>query len=104
MTFDVILSKQADEYYIARPLFWPDTVAHGATEQEALANVRVLIQNLFNQTQVVQVEVDVPENQTSNPWLAKAGTFANDPTWEEFLKATADHRQQIDSEQTSELV
>lgn len=103
MTFDVILLQQAENGYVARPVLWPDSVVHGATEQEALERVRALIRDLLIRTQFVQVEVDVPEHQVDNPWLAKAGMFADDPTWDDFLKAMADYRQQLEAEQVSEL-
>ena len=103
MTFDVILLKQADNGYIARPVLWPDSAVQGATEQEALDRVRDLIRDLLGRTQLVQVEVDVPENQTDNPWLSRAGLFADDPTWDDFLQAMADYRRQLDDEQTTEL-
>lgn len=103
MTFDVILLKQADDDYIARPVLWPDSAAQGTTEKEALERVRVLIRELSSRTQVVQVEVEVPEHEANNPWLAKAGMFANDPTWDDFLKEMADYRRQLDDERTSEV-
>ena len=103
MTFDVILFKQADNGYVARPVLWPDSVVHGTTAQEALDRVRALIRDLLSRTQFVQVEVDVPEHQADHPWLAKAGMFADDPTWDAFLKAMADYRRQLDDEQASEL-
>ena len=102
MTFDVILFKQADADYTARPVLWPDVTAYGATEQEAIDGVRVLIRDLLNRTRFVQVEVDMPADQTDNPWLTKAGMFANDPTWDSFLKAMADYRRQLDNEQVAE--
>jgi len=96
MIFDVILFKQVDDGYIARPVLWPDEVAYGATEQEALETVRALIRDLLHRTRFVQVEVDVPVEQSDNPWLAKAGMFTDDPTWDSFLKAMADYRQELD--------
>jgi hypothetical protein len=99
MTFDVIVLQQVDNGYSARPVLWPDSVAHGATEQEALDRVRTLIRDLLSRTRFVQVEVDVKEHQFGNPWLAKAGTFADDPTWDDFLKAMANYRRQLIEEQ-----
>lgn len=101
MTFDVILVKQADDGYIARPVLWPDVAAHGATEQEALDSVRALIRDLLKQTQLVKVEIDTSTEQENNPWLLKAGVFANDPTWDNFLKIMSDYRQQLDDEQVT---
>lgn len=103
MVFDVILLKQAENGYVARPVLWPDAVVHGATEQEALDRVRVLIHDLLSRTKFVQVEVEVPEYQVDNPWLAKAGMFADDPTWNDFLQVMADYRRQLNEEQASEL-
>ena len=98
MVFDVILFKQADNGYVARPTLWPDEMAYGATEQEALESVRALIRDLLDRTRFVQVEVDVPVKQADNPWLAKAGMFVDDPTWDSFLKAMADYRRELDDE------
>ena len=102
MTFDVILFKRAENGYVARPVLWPDSAVHGATEQEALERVRTLIRDLLSQTQFVQVEIDIPEHQVDNPWLAKAGMFVDDPTWDDFLKAMAEYRHSLDRERTSE--
>lgn len=103
MTFDVIVLQQVDNGYSARPVLWPDSVAHGTTEQEALGRVSTLIRDLLSRTRFVQVELDVSEHQFGNPWLTKAGMFADDPTWDGFLKAMADYRRQLIEEQTPEL-
>ena len=43
MTFDVMLIKQAEIGYIARPVLWPESVAYGPTEKDALDGIRGLI-------------------------------------------------------------
>ena len=78
MTFDVILLKQAENGYVARPVLWPDSVVHGATEQEARDRVRALIRDLLNRTQFGKVELDIPEQQVDNARLDKAGMFAGE--------------------------
>ncbi|MEZ4659692.1 MAG: hypothetical protein R2911_19225 [Caldilineaceae bacterium] len=93
MAFDVILMQQANNGYLARPVLWPDTSVQGATRQEALERVQVLIRDLLSRTQLVQVEVDVPAD---HPWLAKAGLFATDPTWDDFIQRMADFRRHLD--------
>lgn len=99
MNFDVILQKQPDKGYIARPLLWPDSSAQGTTEQEALKRVRALIRDLSGRTRIVRVNVDVPENESDNRWLAKAGAFADDPTWDVFIQSMNDYRRKLDAEQ-----
>ncbi len=80
-------------------MLWPDSSAHGTTEQEALPRVRTLIQDLSRRTRLVRVDVDVAKNEADNPWLAKAGSFADDPTWDDFLQSMADYRRSLDAEQ-----
>jgi hypothetical protein len=47
-------------------------------------------------TRIVQVEVEMPEEKAVNPWLATAGIFADDPTWEDFLQRMAEYRRHLD--------
>ena len=103
MNFDVLVLKEPENGYVARPLLWPDSAVQGATQQEALERVRLLIRDLIGRTQIVQVEVDVPEQQELNAWQAKAGTFAVDPTWDDFIEAMADYRRQVNIEPESEF-
>ena len=95
MNFDVIIHKQTDDNYVARPVLWPDSAVHAATEQEAIERVHTLILDLFAHTRVVQVEVDIPTAQADNAWHSKAGLFADDPTWDDFLQTMADQRQEL---------
>lgn len=100
MTFDVILQKETNNGYSTRPVLWPNTSVHGATQQEAMQRVRQLIRSLLTQTQLVQVQIDVDTEQDNppHPWRAKAGIFQDDPTWDEFLHEMAEYRLQIDEE------
>jgi predicted RNase H-like HicB family nuclease len=99
MTFDVVLLKQPNNGYVAKPVLWPEAVAHGDTEQQALQQVELLIQELMQEARLVKVDVAIPEEKTGNPWIAKTGWFANDPAWDEFQAAIAEHRRQIDKEE-----
>jgi predicted RNase H-like HicB family nuclease len=92
MIFDVILLKEANNGYVARPILWPDVMAQGATEQEALDQVQNLIRSQLGEARLVQIRVDVPEEKSKNPWIAKAGAFADDPTWEDFLQEINNYR------------
>ncbi|MBE2232297.1 MAG: hypothetical protein IAE85_02280 [Anaerolinea sp.] len=104
MTFDVILLKQTGNGYLARPLLWPDKVVHGNTKQEALDGVRELIRSLIGQTQFVKVDVDLPEQSNDHFWLAKAGLFADDPSWDDFLTSMSEYRRHLDEEHTPVLI
>lgn len=43
-----------------------------------------------------QVHEQMTADQTRNPWIAQAGRFANDPTWDDFLAAMAAYRGRLD--------
>lgn len=96
ITFDILVSKDVGDEYIARPLAWPDLIAHGETEQAAVAAVRTLLQDRLQETHLVQVEVDIPGPTSVNPWLRTAGIFKDDPTWDEYQAIMADYRHQLD--------
>lgn len=76
---------------VARSLFFPDVIAEGATEQEAIALVRKGLKERMEKTRLVRI--DVPEDSPSNPWLDACGAFADDPQYElyqeELRKARA---------------
>lgn len=97
MTFDVIVLKQPDNGFLARTLLLPEVTAQGATEQEALDQISALIRGQFEKFRLVKLEVDLPEAR-QNPWSARAGIFANDPTWDDFQEVMAEHRRQIDAD------
>lgn len=103
MTFDVVLLRQIEDGYLARPVLWPDAAVHGDTEQEALDGVRDLIHDLLGRTQFVKVDVDTAGYAAKNPWLDKAGMFSEDPTWDDFLAEMADYRRQLNEAVVAEL-
>ncbi|MEM7132601.1 MAG: hypothetical protein AAF702_40230 [Chloroflexota bacterium] len=84
MTFDVIIQKQGENDFIARPVLWPDSAVNGSSQQDVLTQVRILIRELLIQTELVQVDVDIPDDESTNPWIAKAGIISDDPTWGEL--------------------
>lgn len=96
MTFDVILQQQGENNFIARPVLWPDSSVKGASQQDALSQVRLLIRDLLARTQLVQVEVDYPETEEENPWITTSGIFSDDPTWDDFIAEMAQYRQEVE--------
>jgi len=102
MSFDVILHKQSDNNYLARPVLWPGSSVQATTEKEVLERVKTLIKGLLSRTRLVKVEIDEPA-QPDNPWIKNAGIFADDPTWDDFLQHMADYRREVDEEESAEL-
>jgi predicted RNase H-like HicB family nuclease len=69
--------------------------AEGSTRDEALANLRLLLdQRLAGGAQVTVLSV--PE--AANPWVEFAGMFKDDPYFDEWQQAIADNRRKADQE------
>jgi hypothetical protein len=69
--------------------------ARGATREEALAKLRAKIQaRLKNGTEIVGLEV----GPQPHPWMEFAGMFKDDPMFDDWQKAIAEYRRQVDND------
>ena len=103
MTIDVILSHSQYKY-VARVKEWLDVVVEEDTRQEALDQVKKrLINYLTEQVEVVQIDVDLPNQRISkeNPWIKHFGRFKNDPTFDDLQAEMAAYRQELDHTEES---
>lgn len=96
MNFDVLVTKQPEDGFIARPVLWPSVEAQGNTEQEAVNRITHLLRDLINHSHIVQVKIDANDDAAANPWLATAGMFVDDPGWDDFLAQMKQYRDSLD--------
>jgi hypothetical protein len=69
--------------------------AKGATREEALAKLRAKIQTrLKNGTEIVGLEMGEPPH----PLAEFAGMFKDDPLFENWQKAIAEYRREVDND------
>jgi hypothetical protein len=69
--------------------------AEGTTRDEALENLRALVQSrLVAGAEIVPLEV--PANQ--NPWVVMAGMFKDNPLFAEVVDIMAEQRRQADQD------
>ena len=97
MTTSVLITKQPDDRYTARALVLPDVVASGATEQEAVEQLKAALATLRTHSHVVQVDLPLPGETADNPWLHFSGLWEHDPDWDAFQEAVAAYRQETDA-------
>jgi predicted RNase H-like HicB family nuclease len=90
MTYDVLLTKTADNQYVARAMLLPGVAASGTSEAEAIDRLRAELLNLLANSRIVKIDLPAPGN--ANPWLQSAGIFRDDPTWEAFQAELATYR------------
>jgi hypothetical protein len=95
MQIPVLIESVAGNGYRARvgePLAMS---AEGATADEALRKLHELINKQLAQgAQLVPLEVTTEEK----PWMRFAGMFKDDPYFEDWQKAIAEYRRQVDED------
>ena len=72
MQYDILLTKQPANGYLARPVLMPEIVVSGADEEEALALVREAIADATVQSRIVRI--DVPSDNESEELIRSLQT------------------------------
>jgi hypothetical protein len=73
-----------------------DASEEAPTEEEAVARlVGAVTQRLHGGARIVEIPVAAAR---SNPWLAVAGVFADDPLFDEWQAAIREYRRERDAE------
>ncbi|RRR76022.1 MAG: hypothetical protein EI684_03660 [Candidatus Viridilinea halotolerans] len=101
MTTSVLITHQPDNHYTARALVLPEIVATGATEAEAVEQLRTVLAKLQQHSRVIHVELPLADTALGHPWLRFAGMWEQDPDWEAFEAAVAEARHANPSEMPS---
>jgi len=86
MEYTVLIQPQRRGFTAMIPTL-PECHARGKTAQEAVNKVRERAQQLLAKSRLTTITL--PENghnKEDDPWLAMAGKWANDPTFDDFQK------------------
>ncbi|MCP4349153.1 MAG: hypothetical protein GY795_27040 [Desulfobacterales bacterium] len=83
MNYPIILKSKASRGYEAEPMGIPELRIIGATEADAIQKVTQALKEWFSSAKVIQI--DIPDMQSSNPWLEAWGRSADDPDFDDFL-------------------
>jgi len=87
--YTVFLRQQRVGTYLATVPATPECQATGRTRDEALSRIKAILESWLAQTEITTIEVAAPEptaRREANPWLATAGSFADDPALEPMLR------------------
>ena len=86
MQYTVVLTNDQGKYTAVVPLL-PGCMAEGNSRIEALEGARAAIQRALQRTEITTITVEHPEGEDApDPWLEKAGWFADDPSLEHLLE------------------
>src|SRR5437867_3771256 len=94
MTSSVLVTKNPGDGYTARALALPEIVASGATETEAIAQLRAALVDLRVHSRVIQVDLPLPGEPLEPGWLRFVGMWEHDPDWEDFQTTVETYRQE----------
>jgi hypothetical protein len=85
MQFTILLRPQEDGSVEETVPAIPGLAVSGRDHDRALDLARCAIAEAIESGEVAVIEVPAPTEPTKNSWLATAGIFADDPTWDEFV-------------------
>lgn len=97
MKVGVLLQPNLPEGYIATVLGWPDLLIRGKTKEETLSNVHQAVAKRLRQSEFVTL--DIPHDESNDPWMKFAGMWENDPTFDDFLAEIAAYRRELDEQE-----
>jgi predicted RNase H-like HicB family nuclease len=90
----LVILQPHDGGYRATAMGLPDCRSDGATEAEALANIRRVMAETLQRIKIVAV--DIPEPAPPDPWTRIIGMYADEPDFEEFQKEVHAYCQELD--------
>jgi hypothetical protein len=83
----VLLTQQSEDVWVAKLLTWADFAVEGNSREDALRRLHQQVKAQLADGELIYL--DLPPTQAENPWLAIAGKYADDPTWDEYQAAIA---------------
>jgi hypothetical protein len=87
----VLVTKRADQVWIAKLLTWAGFSVEGDSREDALLKLDQQVKAQLASGEIAYL--DLPLVQAKNPWLEIAGKYQDDPNWEEYQAAIASARQ-----------
>jgi predicted RNase H-like HicB family nuclease len=93
-SYEVLIEHQPEGEVSATVLGWQDCQVQGATKEEALNKLRQLLTSRLPNTEIVSLEIEIP--QSEHPWLKFAGMFKDDPDFEDVLADIEAYRREVD--------
>jgi predicted RNase H-like HicB family nuclease len=96
LTYSVLVESELDGRFSAVVLGLSDCKSSGKTENEALENLQQLLQKRLQNSRIVTLEIDSPQND--NPWFNVAGMYKDNPLFDEVLADIEAERHKLDLE------
>lgn len=86
MQYAILLQQRPDGKYQASVPIIPGLTRVGNTRDETIQAVRLAILAALQDAELVYINLPAQADEPTNPWLATAGMFSDDPTLEPMLQ------------------
>lgn len=83
---------------IASVLEFPDTRVEAPTQEQAIEELKKLLSSRFEKTEVIPVEIKLPQTEIENPWTKFAGVFQDDADFAEIADNLRAERNAVDED------
>ena len=92
------MQRPSEQHFVASILGLSNVVAGGKTEAEAITKIKAALKSQLAASKVVTIDIDSEPNQieSTDPLIKNAGSFADDPMFDDFLNEVAAFRKQVD--------
>ena len=95
MQYKIFLQTKSPQNFVASVVGMSNLVAQGRTEEEALSNIKTILETTLSQGKLLDIEVQEPEKL---PQMKFAGIFAEDKTFGDFMEKLKLIRQKANEE------
>jgi hypothetical protein len=96
MDVSVMLEHVDNNGFRATAFIPAPLVAEAPTRREAVDRIRTMIHQRLSNVELIQVEV--PVGPASNPWLAIAGTWRDNPDLDQVVENISAYRREVDED------
>ncbi|MGB3656134.1 MAG: hypothetical protein WBA41_33640 [Rivularia sp. (in: cyanobacteria)] len=93
-----LLEDNEEGNIIASVLEFPNTKVKAPTQEQAIEESKKLLSTRFEKTEIIPVEMKLPQAQTENPWTKFAGVFQDDPDFAEIADNLRAERNVVDED------
>jgi predicted RNase H-like HicB family nuclease len=86
LTLHLLVGKTLDGRSRASVLELPDCVAEASTDEQAIAQLRQAVTERLHQTDVISIDIPLPQRPAKKAWMKYAGVFKDDPYFAEIVE------------------
>ena len=90
MQYQVFVQSHDEQHFSASIVGMPNLTVEGATEEEAISNVKSALEAQLAKGKFISIEVNSETGSNEAiPQMKYAGIFENDPTFDDFMEKLA---------------